>query len=341
MGGMLTTLINGRNWRLRSSSTSDRAIERQSGIDAFRYLLCFSVAMLHSMPSELGYAMPIWMTVFANGCRNAVPFFFIASGYFMRVPASWMLSDVQRPLKRLLPVYLIWFFIYIFVDTLLYGYSGGITIRNVATGGSAYHLWFLPVLCISLVGAPIAISLTSERVTILFAMALALFGVALGAYREVLGLQEFGGVRLTMAPLLVMIGYFIKQGGLKLNIYQAATSVTISFIFLLLEEVAISYLTGSKFTSHPVAGMTYPLGVATFLLAKSLDGRAALQFFAPLGAISLGVYASHLIFIRILAVWIGLESPVQAFAVAVGATLLATVASLALDRLPLARSLVR
>lgn len=338
---MVTRSIISDSERRRPAPAQDGAKERQSGIDGFRYLLCFSVALLHSMPSELGYAMPLWMTVIANGCRNAVPFFFIASGYFMRVPTSWTIADARRPVERLLPVYVCWYLIYALLDAVLYHHTDGFTLRNLVTGGTAFHLWFLPILCISLLGLPAAIILLGGRATAVAATMLALLGLAFGPYREVFGVHDVGAVRLTMAPLLVLAGYYIKRSGLTLGTQQAGLAVAVTFALLLIEEALIAHLSGSPFGSHAVAIMTYPFGIATFLFAKSLNSSALLRTLAPLGAISLGIYAGHLLFVRIVAGWIGLDTPVQAFVVAATATILATAASVALDRVPMTRRLVR
>jgi surface polysaccharide O-acyltransferase-like enzyme len=279
--------------------------------------------------------------VLASACRSAVPFFFIASGYFMRVPSPWTFSAARRPLLRLLPVYIAWFLLYAGVDALLHGRVDGLTVRGLLTGGSAFHLWFLPVLGVTLAGVPAALALVGTRVTVSLAALLAVAGLAFGAYHAALHLHGIGGVRLTMAPALVLIGYGIRRADVALRTRRAMAMVLATLLLLLLEELLIAHLGGSAPTSHDIALMTYPLGAATFLLANSLNGARLLRLLAPLGTISLGVYASHLFFVGILAGSIGQDTPARACALAGAATLLATALSLALDRVPIARRLVR
>jgi surface polysaccharide O-acyltransferase-like enzyme len=114
-----------------------RANERHIGIDSFRYILCFPVALLHSLPGMAGHTTTIWATITACVCRGAVPFFFIASGYFMRTPLSWRPEMLIRPIGRLLPVYIAWFCVYAGIQAVQARHIDGLTVHGLLTGGHA------------------------------------------------------------------------------------------------------------------------------------------------------------------------------------------------------------
>ncbi len=138
---------------------------RNIGIDSFRYLMCFAVALLHALPSVEGLTAETWATLTASVCRGAVPFFFIASGFFMRVPATWKMEIVARPLGRLLPIYAIWFLVYHVIEAVSLGRFAFPSIRDLITGGAGFHLWFIPVLGLTLSATPTAIILVGPRAT--------------------------------------------------------------------------------------------------------------------------------------------------------------------------------
>jgi surface polysaccharide O-acyltransferase-like enzyme len=318
-----------------------RSDDRLVRIDSCRYLLCFPVALLHALPGTAGHTTATWATLVASGCGVAVPFFFIASGYFMRVPAVWTPRIVTRPLVRLLPIYVAWFLIYAGIDALFHGPGTGPTVRGLLTGGTAFHLWFIPVLGMTLAAVPTGLVLAGGRTTVAAAVVLAALGLILGAYHEVLHLPGLGGIRLTMAPALVLIGYGFARSGFRIGLVPAVCAVAIGLLLVMAEEALIARLSGGVFTSHDIVLTTYPLGAAMFLLARGLDGIAVPGMLARLGAISLGVYASHLIFVRMFDPWIGRYDAIGAVALAAAAILAATLLSLMLDRLPLVRRLVR
>lgn len=314
---------------------------RDTGIDSFRYMMCFPVALLHVNTRHTGLDQQTLTAIVMNGCRIAVPFFFIASGYFMRVPQTWTASLIWQPLTRLLPVYLAWFLIYAATDAAIYGGVYNITIKTIFTGGSAYHLWFLPILSLALALSPTAIIFLGVRTTASVFFTLSLIGLAFGAYHNTLNLPAIGGIRLTMAPNLVLIGYIIKRMNIEINATSAILA-TITLLFLMYaEELFISNFSNTAPQSHDVVLATYPLGVAIFLLAKSFNRKQLLVFPARLGTFSLGVYASHLLFLRVLTHRMEHNTMVSAVMLAIAATLSATAFSLALARVPVARRLVR
>jgi surface polysaccharide O-acyltransferase-like enzyme len=167
-----------------------------------------------------------------------------------------------------------------------------------------------------------------------------MLGLALGAYHSALHLREFVGIRLTMAPALVMIGYWFKRSGFRVGGCSASFSVMVAAILVILEEALIARLGGANFTSHDIVLMTYPLGSAIFLLALSINPNSPLSALAMLGRVSLGVYASHLLFVYTLLPWTGQSSFPRACILAAATVCSATVLSLVLARMPVIRRLV-
>lgn len=313
---------------------------RQTGVDFARYVLCFAVATLHALPTIGGQTVAAWATVTACLCRGAVPFFFVASGYFMRVPDRWSWSVIARPLRRLLPVYIVWFLFYAALTPDRSRLSDGMTIHSLLTGGTGFHLWFIPVLGIMLAGLPTALLVLGRRATAVAAIAIAAVGLAFGTYHGLTHLPLIIGVRVAEAPLLVLAGHALASRSLPSTLPAAVMVLSLSAL-LILEEWFLARMSGAPFTSHDVTLMTYPIGIATFILAASLKSSAILARIAPLGRLSLGVYAAHLFFVQAMIPLIGNRTFLPVIVLAIAATGAATVLSFVVAQIRWARPLVR
>jgi surface polysaccharide O-acyltransferase-like enzyme len=314
---------------------------RHQGVDAMRFALCFAVVLLHAMPaSDLG-APPIWAMVVGSLCRGAVPFFFVASGYYLRLPDRITPQLAIKPLRRLGPPYLAWVLIYTAVDYLAWGSVPDLGPRTLLTGGDAFHLWFLPALGVALVLVPAAILLLGNVGAVLLCGTLAAASIALGGYRGALELPEVGATRLMVAPLLVLIGSWLARRSAALPASVAIPLVIAAWGASLVEEATIAWLDQAPLRSHPIVISTLALGTLFFLLARALPAGRRTTAVAPLAAISLGIYASHLLFVRAFGMLIGSGTPERALAVAVLAFAAATLLSWLLARTRFTRFLVR
>lgn len=137
--------------------------QTNNAIDLAKFICAILIIMLHVAPfgdtdkgtvfSYLNYGIQNYAT------RIAVPFFFIASGYFLYRKTTLSTFDVSYSKKyviRILKLYIIWTLIY--MPIVIYGFyksqnslihSVASYIRNVIFTGSYTHLWYLNGLIIA------------------------------------------------------------------------------------------------------------------------------------------------------------------------------------------------
>lgn len=307
---------------------------RHAGIEAARLALCLAVVLLHALPDPV----PPAMVPVAAACRIAVPFFFIAGGFFLRVPDRWTWSILRRP-GKVAGLYAAWLVLY-----LLFFWVHGPPWRphgiDVLTGGAAFHLWFLPALAVSMALVASGFALGRPGLTLAVAVALAAASLALGSDHQALGLPLFRGTRFLGAPLFLCIGVILARRGARLPLGAALVLLLVAYGLELGEERLIARLSAAPFASHDVVLSTYLLGVATFLVARALPPTRAIRWAAGGGRVSLGVYAVHLAILLLVLPLAGGSGLLHALAAAGATFALATILCLGFARIPVLWALV-
>jgi surface polysaccharide O-acyltransferase-like enzyme len=287
---------------------------RETGIDAFRALAIFMVVLLHCLPLSVP-DQPLWATLVALPARAAVPFFFVASGYFLPRYDHLQPAMFLRPATRLLPAYLFWIPVYIAANSVLDATPYIPGWKALIAGGPGFHLWFLPALGAAMVIVSTGRLLVGDRITAIFCLALALAGLAGGTYHDLLFTTGAAGKgRILSAPLLVLAGALLRTTSPAPQPSRALALFVGSLILMLVEELAIAQSTGRPLTVHDVTVGTFAAGIGAFLLARSLHSPRAvsiMQPLAPIGRASLGIYGVHLLFVWLWAPTIGTATPVQ------------------------------
>jgi surface polysaccharide O-acyltransferase-like enzyme len=308
---------------------------RNTAIDAMRYVLAFVVVLLHSLPSAQQAEYPSWAAFMSIFCRVSVPFFFITSGYFLKPGGRLELSVVFKPLQRLLPIYLFWMLAYFVFLQLVPIQHWSFSPRDLISGGTAFHLWFLPALGFALVLVSGGIGLIGMRATGALCLALAIFGIFRGSYHDALhlsGTAQRGG--LFIAPLFVYLGVLVKTQNWSLGRW-AVPAILVSYLLLILEEWLIYRLSDAPtFSSHDFDVATYLVGLSCFLAIRQIPASAVIDRIAWFGPLSLSVYAGHVAFLWMLAPLIGNDAVWRVTLLAVFCFGLATLLSLALMRVP-------
>jgi surface polysaccharide O-acyltransferase-like enzyme len=314
---------------------------RLEGIDAMRAGMGLLVVLCHSLTygsrdhySDLANAIGILS-------RAAVPFFLISSGYFLKAKARFSTEMLSQPAVRLLPIYVFWMIIYYGWVTIFPGHMATLRLKDLLSGGVAFHLWFLPALGISLALVATGLSTVGWRATGLACLALALVAIARGAYHDVLhlgGAASRGG--LLVAPLFVYIGAYLRRAPLSLRLGHCLVTLLTCYGLLYLEDRFIAVRTGAAFVSHDFALAVIPLGISAFLTALALKDSDLLRGIASLGRSSLTRYASHLLLLWAIFALNPTLRPDVKFVNGLAAFAAATLLGLLLQRIRLLRPFV-
>lgn len=273
---------------------------RDSSIDAMRAVAFCGVVCIHTVQDRATMLM-------AEAGRFAVPLFFALSGYFLSANSSKYLSYyISRIFKRIILTYLFWFSLYFILSFFVFGQ---ILIKDTIlhyflTGGSGYHLWFLPSLAFSLVTFVILRRYFSHTVVFTISIIGYSFCAIISTYKALFGLAINIDAHLLPFYGLAFVAFGNWARNARLNL-SLKTTITM-FLFLLFANsleyyvISIFNLNENAVSIPDIRFMAMPLGFFALILATKLDypffGK---DIIASIGRVSLGMYAVHLAFIII------------------------------------------
>ncbi|TCP87579.1 surface polysaccharide O-acyltransferase-like enzyme [Sphingomonas sp. PP-CE-1A-559] len=289
---------------------------RNYGVDAVRIIAVLAVIFIHA-PIVDGPSY--WVNTFS---RWAVPFFFVAAGYFAAGKSRSTISEIRRVMIRLGIPYVFWVCIYLIFLTSDFS---SMSIRDIGRvilfGGPAIHLWFVPSL-----GMCLILLRVTQRwpVTATLILALILYGIGLlmGAYIPE-GYAPMMNSRNGpfFGFLLVFIGYRYQSshhfGGTAALVGLSGSMVAYLFEVHILHNNHIDQL-----ITTPAMGL--------FVFAASLripDYWA--RMFSKLGKYSFGMYLVHLGILTVLTIYFKPDHFYQIFLIAV-VTLIASLISVSI-----------
>jgi surface polysaccharide O-acyltransferase-like enzyme len=318
---------------------------RLAGIDLMRLVAFVAVVLIHAVSNGAGDA-PLAADAIAILARFAVPFFFVAFGYFLspRAPERTAL----RLLVRLAPPLLVWALVYIlyFQGSLAELRSPAMIVRLLITGLDGQHLWFLPALGVAGVLFALVHGRFGWGAVLALAIACYALAFAFGPLRLLLDLPRppfntrngpFFGL------LFVTAGAWLRHRDRRVPLRTAMALFGVAALLQLAEVgalVALGTIPFPRFTDNTL--MTIPYGIAAFLVALAIPPSFRLSpLFARLARLSLGLYVVHLLFLDLAARVLGRAT----LAACLGDALLAVLASalcvLILDTIPPLRRLIR
>ncbi len=267
------------------------------GIEIFRVAAAFLVVAIHTSPlaSYSSTADFIFTRVIA---RVAVPFFFMATGFFVLGGES-----ARKSLKKLLCIYAASAALYLPVNV----YAGHLQswglldlIQQIFFEGTFYHLWYLPAAILGLLLTGSLLRRLGERRTAAAAIALYALGllgdsywgliegvpVLNGAYNAVFALMGYTRNGLFFAPVFMWLGYRLRGGGRCAAGYEAA-GLAAGFALMLAEAL---FARSQGWQRHDSMYVLLPF-VMYFLFALLMRARGRVSL--PLGDFSLLVYILH------------------------------------------------
>ena len=250
--------------------------------------------------------------------RFAVPMFFILSGYFWAGKCTHRRDYWPRALalaRRLLFLFACWCAIYAAFDVAAAALRHGSPAQGLATvaarhtgpltlllQGTRVHLWFLPALASAALISGALLAAGRWRWLAILAALTFLTGLAGKAYAPVLGLSWHFNFRngpfFSLAPFAA--GVALRHIGPAPAWLGRGALIATAGLLLQLGEVAwLHGAWGASLEQDYVFGtFAYGLGVAMFALSGA--GARHLPRLAAVGALTLGVYVSHYLFIDLL-----------------------------------------
>lgn len=296
--------------------TSPRRPPRLSSVDFFRVCAIFAVVCIHTTPPE-NQSLP-WEKWFNELCRFAVPYFFIAAGYFFSLATSDGKPIVQvfsRYAQRIVLLFLGWALFYAVVPPFVGGQNYPYPARLVehlqdmirfphsfVLTGNIYHLWFLSALLQGIAIVAFFQWLKRPRLGLAFAITLLLFALLTGAYRETpvgipLPLNTRSG--LFFSTFFVAVGAMLAR---RTKPIPLGAALTIFFVGLILHLAEIWFL--SRAGAQPVGSFqlvfgTVPFAVGLMLIALARPGLRGFGIHA-LGRYTLGIFVLHVYVIEVI-----------------------------------------
>ena len=293
--------------------------QRIVAVDTLRLVAIFAVICMHTRPfGRTDDPSPLfrWLNVVIEAVGSfAVPFFFVAAGYFYQrslLAGSPAGATLLRYSRRLGVVFLAWTLLYALVPADLSmlrqsGLWGTILQQNQAhlrqpvellLRGTAAPLWFLVSLEIGLVLMAVTYPRLGWKV-LFFAVPLYLlycwrFAWALYATGSGMAFTATNGPLI--GPVFVAIGFCLASGDSRprrsVAIWVLACGLTLTCAEALL---AIPYpaLLPLHLGVRAVSGIAF--GTGAMLLALAMPDLGNGTVLPALGRLTLGVYASHLL----------------------------------------------
>ena len=301
-------------------------MSRLQSVDVLRVAAIIAVISIHTTPFSspsipVGERLDL-ATVINQLARFAVPFFFVLSGYFWAhkiATGGTVISSTLPMVKRIALLLFSWSIIYLFPTdlsaSLEYGLFGPLksSYWNLSDAinrrfdtlleGTMYHLWFLPALVCSLVISALLLHYGPRSLLVVLAVVLFLIGLAGGAYRE----APFGfeaNFNFRNGPFFSLVffvsGYLLyhrasSKTWLPIGIAVASAGAFLQFY----EVIMLNKAWGLPMNQDYVLG-TYFFGIGISMIAISNPKLLRCSWAAAIGPLVLGIYASHVIFVRLL-----------------------------------------
>lgn len=292
------------------------------GIDYFRLIAALLVVAVHTSPlSSLSATGDFIFTRII--ARAAVPFFFMASGFFLISAYTYDAEKLKGFIKKTSLIYVAGIFLYIPINI----YSGYFKkddivpniIKDIVFDGTLYHLWYLPA---SIIGAAIAwylvkrVSYTRAFLITAFLYVIGLLGDSYygisesvtclkGFYDLIFQVSDYTRNGLFFAPIFFVLGGYMHDKQSKPCIKRSVPGFAAAFSLMLAEALALHRFALQRHDSMYV----FLVPCVYCLLGMILHFKGSRH--KVLGGISMIIYIIHplmIVVIRLFARLLHLQS---------------------------------
>ncbi len=319
--------------------TPETTKKRIAGIELFRLAAAFAIILRHIHPfyysTQLFITATTGPTLLAvaglfifHAVHFAVPFFFLAAGYFLgkKVLAGERLGRILLVyIKRLMTIWLFWSLLYILIPhdpaaleaVSNNGYLPSLAheisslrydpLKLVFAGGEV-HLWFLPALAMALCLAALFIKLNMKRAMIPVAVLIYCSGLLVGTYSgtpagkalqwfPVMGSVSFLNNGYFISMLFVALGFLFSERTTELTRRIAIGLIVVGLVTSFLEVFNVWRMYGAESSLGEYGIGTVPLSAGIFLYALHWPEKSWALKVSSYGKFSLGIYVVHFFFV--------------------------------------------
>ena len=290
------------------------------GIDYFRIAAAVLVVAIHTGPLAVLSEEADFVLCHIIA-RVAVPFFLMASGFFMFKDNACTKDKLLSFLKRILILYVMSVLMYIPVNI----YNGYFKqekllwniLKDIVFDGTMYHLWYLPAVLLGTVIAWLLIKHTGYKRALAVALALYIIGLLgdsyYGAVSDINGFKQvyeimfklFDYTRngIFMAPVFIVMGAALGRMK-KLSCKYCVIGVTACLAGMVCEGLLLQWADWQRHTSMYI--FLVPLMFFLFSLLCRIRGRRSILC----GRMAMVIYIIHpmvIVGVRLIAGLIGMD----------------------------------
>lgn len=321
-----------------------------TAIDIAKLICALLVVGIHTEP----FASNFWLDKgFGVLTRIPVPYFFMASGYFLFLAEKEKTSfaKLKKYCIRILILYAVWSVFYL---PLLYSrcmatgsFNTGMFFKSIFWLGTQSHLWYLIASIVAAVMTWGFMKAFSVKTTLLMSACFLIFGTLFSNYAPLihkLSAKEGGGINMIFSVLdvigarngifygffYVAFGAFIASGCRTFNLHVYAVVFLVSFMALAVEGIITVKYIGS--TDHNLWFSAPPLVWAVFMATLQMNPSIGKNAALTCRNGSTLIYTSHRLFIAFLISVCTMKEGMFLFIVTVSTTLVFTAIVLLLKK---------
>ena len=289
-----------------------------AAIDIAKLICALLVVAIHTEP----FASNFWLDKgFGVLTRIPVPYFFMASGYFLFLADKEKTSfaKLKKYCLRILLLYAVWSVFYL---PLLYSkctatgvFNKALFFKSIFWLGTQGHLWYLIASIVAAIMTWGFLRVTTLKKTVVIAFIFLIFGTLFSNYAPLihkLSAKEGGGINMIFSVLQVIgtrngifygffyvaLGALIAGGSCAFKMRTYAIAFLISFMALAVEGLIAVKFVGSRDTNlwFSAPPLIWSVFMATLQLNPSIGKNTALMCRNG----STLIYTSHRLFIAFL-----------------------------------------
>lgn len=295
-------------------------------LDVMKFVMAIVVVAIHTRP-EMSFSSPFVIRLFESVYSIAVPFFFMASGFLLFRKISLPLNEdgelrIKSYLKRMCRLYLVWTIIYLpltiygfYIDGLSPIKAVAVFIRNTLLVGEnfmSWPLWYLLALIVAVSIIYILLKLkVSKTWIVIIGILMAFIGVGL----------DYCHANQLLNPIVdLYFKVFLKT---RNGFFVGLMYVALGLLCAKLDE--IPFYTWVFIFILGIVGVFYncPLSnalvtFALFIITTYLRGRwINLNASLAMRTMSTIVYFTHMVFMAIGTLWVGINKGLLLFVVVI------------------------